>query len=63
MGTVAPVTGTEITRLTADVEVKSLTVHTMIPIPERFVEFNGAEHYLAEESPDILVWEVTVFFG
>ncbi len=35
VGTVARVTGTETTRLTADVDAKLLTMHTMIPVPGR----------------------------
>lgn len=33
VGTVARVTGTETTRLTADVDVRLLTMHTMMPVP------------------------------
>jgi hypothetical protein len=33
VGTVARFTGTEVTRLTGDVDVKLLTMHTMMPIP------------------------------
>ncbi|SDT54753.1 hypothetical protein [Actinoplanes derwentensis] len=35
VGTVARVTGTETTRLTADVDVELLTMHTMMPVPGR----------------------------
>ncbi|GGN94905.1 hypothetical protein GCM10011579_094930 [Streptomyces albiflavescens] len=33
VGTVARVTGTEVTRLTGDIDVKLLTMHTMMPVP------------------------------
>ncbi|WP_225812065.1 hypothetical protein [Streptomyces spinosus] len=33
MGKVARVTGTEITRLTGDIDVSLLTMHTMVPVP------------------------------
>lgn len=39
VGTVARVTGTETTRLTADIHVKLLTMHTMIPVPGRAKDF------------------------
>jgi hypothetical protein len=39
VGTVARVTGTETTRLTADVHVKLLTMHTMMPVPGRAADF------------------------
>ena len=39
VGTVARVTGTETTRLTADVDVKLLTMHTMMPVPGRSEDF------------------------
>ncbi|OJF13491.1 hypothetical protein [Couchioplanes caeruleus] len=39
VGTVARVTGTETTRLTADVDVKLLTMHTMMPVPGQTGDF------------------------
>jgi hypothetical protein len=39
VGTVARVTGTETTRLTADIDVKLLTMHTMMPVPQRPEDF------------------------
>jgi hypothetical protein len=39
VGTVARVTGTETTRLTADIDVKLLTMHTMMPVPHRPEDF------------------------
>lgn len=33
VGTAARVTGTEVTRLTGDIDVKLLTMHTMMPVP------------------------------
>jgi hypothetical protein len=39
VGTVARVTGTETTRVTADVDVKLLTMHTMMPVPGRPEDF------------------------
>jgi hypothetical protein len=39
VGTVARVTGTEVTRLTADVDVALLTMHTMMPIPGSTEDF------------------------
>ena len=33
VGTVARVTGTEVSRLTGDIDVKLLTMHTMMPVP------------------------------
>jgi hypothetical protein len=39
IGTVARVTGTETTRLTADIDVKLLTMHTMMPVPGRPADF------------------------
>ncbi|MEU4172818.1 hypothetical protein AB0F46_38790 [Streptomyces sp. NPDC026665] len=40
VGTVARVTGTEVTRLTAsDIDVELLTMHTMMPVPGRADEF------------------------
>ncbi|MCD0484047.1 hypothetical protein LO771_17020 [Streptacidiphilus sp. ASG 303] len=38
-GTAARVTGTETARLTGDVEVRLLTMHTMVPVPERPGDF------------------------
>ncbi|KUL39516.1 hypothetical protein [Actinoplanes awajinensis] len=39
VGPVARVTGTETTRLTGDIDVKLLTMHTMIPVPGRAEDF------------------------
>lgn len=39
VGTVARVTGTEVTRLTGDVDLKLLTMHTMMPVPAREREY------------------------
>lgn len=39
VGTVARVTGTETTRVTADIDVKLLTMHTMMPVPGRPEDF------------------------
>ena len=39
VGTVARVTGTEVTRLTGGIEVKLLTMHTMMPIPGTAEDF------------------------
>jgi hypothetical protein len=39
VGPVARVTGTETTRLTADIDVKLLTMHTMMPVPGRPEDF------------------------
>lgn len=39
VGTVARVTGTETTRLTGDIDVKLLTMHTMMPVPGRAEDF------------------------
>ena len=39
VGTVARITGTETTRLTADINVKLLTMHTMMPVPGRPEDF------------------------
>jgi hypothetical protein len=39
VGTVARVTGTETSRLTADIDVKLLTMHTMMPVPGRAEDF------------------------
>jgi hypothetical protein len=39
VGTVARVTGTETTRITADVDVKLLTMHTMMPVPGQTEDF------------------------
>ncbi|MFI7601318.1 hypothetical protein [Actinoplanes sp. NPDC049681] len=39
VGTVARVTGTETTRLTADIDVRLLTMHTMMPVPGRPADF------------------------
>lgn len=39
VGTVARVTGTEVTRLTGDVDVKLLTMHTMMPVPGTTQDF------------------------
>jgi hypothetical protein len=39
VGTVARVTGTETTRLTADIGVKLLSMHTMMPVPGRAEDF------------------------
>jgi hypothetical protein len=39
VGPVARVTGTETTRLTADIDVKLLTMHTMMPVPSRPEDF------------------------
>lgn len=39
VGTVARVTGTETTRLTADIDVKLLSMHTMMPVPGRAEDF------------------------
>jgi hypothetical protein len=39
VGTVARVTGTETTRLTADIDVKLLVMHTMMPVPGRSEDF------------------------
>jgi hypothetical protein len=38
-GTVARVTGTETARVTADVDTKLLTMHTMIPVPGRPLDY------------------------
>ncbi|MDX3235366.1 hypothetical protein PV392_06665 [Streptomyces sp. ME03-5709C] len=35
VGTVARVTGTEVTRVTADIDVELLTMHTIMPVPQR----------------------------
>ncbi|MFI1990111.1 hypothetical protein [Actinoplanes sp. NPDC020271] len=39
VGPVARVTGTETTRLTGDIDVKLLTMHTMMPVPGRAEDF------------------------
>ena|SRR5215475_3884074 len=39
VGTVARVTGTETTRLTGDIDVKLLTMHTMMPVPHTTEDF------------------------
>ncbi|MFC4031729.1 hypothetical protein ACFO3J_09585 [Streptomyces polygonati] len=39
VGTVARVTGTEVTRLTGDIDVKLLTMHTMMPVPGTTEDF------------------------
>ena len=39
VGTVARVTGTETTRLTADIDVRLLVMHTMMPVPGRAGDF------------------------
>lgn len=39
VGTVARVTGTETTRLTGDIDVQLLTMHTMMPVPGRTEDF------------------------
>jgi hypothetical protein len=39
VGTVARVTGTEVTRLTGDIDVKLLTMHTMMPVPGSAEDF------------------------
>ncbi|MBK3570585.1 MULTISPECIES: hypothetical protein [unclassified Streptomyces] len=39
VGTVVRVTGTEVTRLTGDVDVKLLTMHTMMPVPGSTADF------------------------
>jgi len=39
VGTVARITGTEVTRLTGDVDVKLLTMHTMMPVPGTTQDF------------------------
>ncbi|WP_329538404.1 hypothetical protein OG568_59975 (plasmid) [Streptomyces sp. NBC_01450] len=39
VGTVARVTGTETTRLTGDIDVRLLTMHTMMPVPGRTEDF------------------------
>ncbi|QMU76799.1 hypothetical protein GXW83_14690 [Streptacidiphilus sp. PB12-B1b] len=39
VGTVARVTGTETTRLTGDIEVQLLTMHTMMPVPGTAEDF------------------------
>ncbi|WP_405591540.1 hypothetical protein [Streptomyces sp. NBC_01190] len=39
VGTVARVTGTEVTRLTGDIDVKLLTMHTMMPVPGSTEDF------------------------
>lgn len=39
VGTVARVTGTETTRLTGDIDVELLTMHTMMPVPGRTDDF------------------------
>ncbi|MEU3795933.1 hypothetical protein [Streptomyces fructofermentans] len=39
VGSVARVTGTEVTRLTGDINVKLLTMHTMMPLPGRAQDF------------------------
>ncbi|WP_221325695.1 hypothetical protein [Actinoplanes sp. L3-i22] len=39
VGQVARVTGTETTRLTGDIDVKLLTMHTMMPVPGRAEDF------------------------
>lgn len=39
VGQVARVTGTEVTRLTGDIEVELLTMHTMMPVPDRAGDF------------------------
>ncbi|GII56737.1 hypothetical protein Pth03_51260 [Planotetraspora thailandica] len=39
VGTVARVTGTEVTRVTADIDVKLLTMHTMMPVPGTTEDF------------------------
>jgi len=39
VGSVARVTGTETTRLTADIDVKLLTMHTMMPVPGQTEDF------------------------
>ncbi|MFB7493275.1 hypothetical protein ACFC09_00980 [Streptomyces sp. NPDC056161] len=39
VGTAARVTGTEVTRLTGDVDVKLLTMHTMMPVPGSTQDF------------------------
>ncbi|WP_329295657.1 hypothetical protein [Streptomyces sp. NBC_01455] len=39
VGSAARVTGTEVTRLTGDISVKLLTMHTMMPVPETTQDF------------------------
>lgn len=39
VGTVARVTGTEVTRLTGDIDVRLLTMHTMMPVPGSTEDF------------------------
>ena len=39
VGSAARVTGTEVTRLTGDIDVKLLTMHTMIPVPGSTEDF------------------------
>ncbi|MEQ8148280.1 hypothetical protein [Streptomyces sp. OP7] len=39
VGQVARVTGTEVTRLTGDIDVELLTMHTMMPVPDRAGDF------------------------
>ncbi|MEU1090771.1 hypothetical protein ACFYPN_07765 [Streptomyces sp. NPDC005576] len=39
VGTVARVTGTEVTRVTGDIDVKLLTMHTMMPVPGSTQDF------------------------
>ncbi|MFC5204159.1 hypothetical protein [Streptomyces kaempferi] len=39
VGTAARVTGTEVTRLTGDIDVKLLTMHTMMPVPGTTQDF------------------------
>lgn len=39
VGTAARVTGTETTRLTGDVDVRLLTMHTMVPVPRTTEDF------------------------
>ncbi|MEU6221349.1 hypothetical protein ABZ845_28200 [Streptomyces sp. NPDC047022] len=39
VGMVARVTGTEVTRLTGDIDVKILTMHTMMPVPGSTEDF------------------------
>ncbi|MGY5032978.1 hypothetical protein ACWC9U_19205 [Streptomyces sp. 900116325] len=39
VGTTARVTGTEVTRVTSDIDVKLLTMHTMMPVPGSSQDF------------------------